>query len=194
MQKLDQRRSNGMTRDDFWAFVRDLAVYFGLEKLAKPTQAGKEQLKVWFEQLEGMPAEPLQWIGDRIKITYDEMPRNLPKVMWALWYQWSAEHPERQAENTYSGNCDCHGGAIIVKKDGEWVAVRCLNCMPPLKDEFERADLGGKRKRGVWQSTVNDLKRKGWTIYRGSKLQQREKSVQEVVQKASDQKRTKVAF
>ena len=191
MPAPEQHRSNGMTREDFWGFARDLAVYYGSEKLATPTHTGKEQLKAWYEQVQNLPAEPLQWISDRIKATYDIMPKNLPKLMWALWYEWRAEHPEKQAERINPDNCDCHGGAILVRYHGEWVAVRCLKCMPPLPDNFEKADIGGKHKHGVWQSTMDELKREGWEIKNAPKPKG---SPREAFDLATQGKRTDEAY
>ena len=151
-----------MERSDFWNFSQDLAVYYGSEKLSTPTASGKAQLKAWYEQIRNMPAEPLPWIADKIKQSYDIMPKNLPKLMWALWYEWRELNPEKQAERINPEKCDCDGGAILVNKDGAWVAVRCLRCMPPLPEGFERADIGGRRIYGVWQSTRDQLKREGW--------------------------------
>lgn len=156
----------GMTRPEFWEFAQDLAIYYGSEKLSTPTSTGKAQLQSWYEQIQNMPAEPLPWIANRIKQSYDIMPKNLPKLMWALWFEWRDAHPEKRANRTDPANCDCDGGVIMVwlSDSKGWVGVRCLNCMPALPDTFELADLGGSRKHGVWQSTREELLREGWQV------------------------------
>ena len=153
-----------MTEKEFWYFARDLAAYFGSEKHLKPTDAGKEQLKKWFYQIQNMSSNGLQLISDSIKATCDYMPKNLPKIMW----QYDNEVHKASINNgREQQECDCEGGTILVWHREEWVAVRCLRCMPPLSDTFIRADVAGKKKYGVWQSTLNDLLRQGYTVFGG---------------------------
>ncbi len=114
-----------MTQIEFVDFLERVAAYFGARTLMS-----EQRIALFYDQARHVPREALDWIERRLYEQQDSMPRNLPKVVKALWLQWQDTHPERMVSEHIE--CDapgCEGGYIFVRHREGWTAVAyCDRC------------------------------------------------------------------
>lgn len=88
-----------MTESEFTTFIQDICNYYE-RKLPKDSTAD-----LWFSRIKGIPIEPLPWIF--AKLTENEMPKNLPGAVWALYKEWLLSHSEKALYPTMFECPDC---------------------------------------------------------------------------------------
>lgn len=128
-----------MTQDQFKQFLKDLGAYFGLEKIISTTR-----FEQWFERVKLVPSEALPHIFNRFSEEKDTIPRNVPKVMLAYFYQWHSTSGKAIGYQHYDcDECGGHGliwcrrpsvinGELLKDRSGkplfEEVSYRCAKC------------------------------------------------------------------
>ncbi|NJB67524.1 hypothetical protein GGQ74_001164 [Desulfobaculum xiamenense] len=171
-----------MTRQDFAEFVKSLCRYFG-RPFDIESEAGRDQLKLWYRHVAEIPAEPLGWIEARIQQGQDFFPRNLPRNVRQLWDEWLREHPERVASRReeVGRSCgECLGGLLYVQRplvgrDGIYRPY-----IGPDGREYERiqtavfrcATCNGAPVSIIPMATASQLQAQGWE-FQGSMPQWR---------------------
>lgn len=149
-----------MEKNRFSEFVEELALHFGQDKLAQPSEFTRKRLASWYSQVSHLPDEPLQWMAEQIKTGWDYFPRNLSKTMLELWERWYRENPSRRARHG-SPDCPfCLNGWIMARppkgrgysRDLEvfGAAVKCGHCKQ-LPDD-----------RHAWRATQDEIRAAGW--------------------------------
>jgi hypothetical protein len=84
-----------MVKTEFEGFLKTLFDYF--DKMAPKAVS----LDLWFKEVESIPAKALPPILSGLYRS-DMMPRNLPKAMWAIFYELLATNPKES-----NGACEC---------------------------------------------------------------------------------------
>jgi hypothetical protein len=128
-----------MLETEFFAMLRRLNEYYGLEKIISPGRAQQ-----WFLKCKDIPAEALAYIQTAIENSADTLPRNMPKAIRGHYNQWRNENSARMIK--YGGTCEeCRsrgflfarrraivGGIPAAYADGrrmyEEVTYRCAMC------------------------------------------------------------------
>jgi len=122
-----------MSKQAFNDFVQELALHFGQDKYIQPSDMTSKRLKSWYNQVQTLPDDCLQWISDKIKNSYEWFPRNLSKTVIELYETWKKE----TAYKTKTEQVDCgvcfNSGWIVASyldKRNYWqsVAFRCGHC------------------------------------------------------------------
>ena len=106
-----------MTKSEFEFFINKLLVYFGKEKFFLSENTKRERLRVWYERVSSIPAEPLPWIQDQLQDNFDGLPTNIPKEVRHLWEVWLEANPGKRAyTNKACENCPyCQDGLMVLK-------------------------------------------------------------------------------
>jgi hypothetical protein len=115
-----------MDKPEFGKFVKSLCLYF------ERKQPDPEVRDAWFEALQYLPGEALDWIAARLQES-EVWPRNFPGLVKDLFRRWREAHPEKRAPDEKPGCQECDGGYLRVSqeaKNGQWcnLAFRCGNC------------------------------------------------------------------
>lgn len=151
-----------MQKDRFSEFVESLALHFGQDKLAQPSEFTRKRLASWYSQVRHLPDEPLEWMAQQIKSGWDYFPRNLSKTMLELWERWYKEHPERREAKRSPGCPYCMQGWIMAyAPPGRGysrdlvelgAAVKCGHCKQLPRDSH------------TWRATLEEIRAAGWTV------------------------------
>lgn len=96
-----------MTIFEFKEFLKDIGIYY--ERKA-PSDGTTE---AWFERVKRIPAEPLEWITDKIFETFETYPKNIPNTMWAFYREWIQANPSKIAIENFFHCPECDGEGII---------------------------------------------------------------------------------
>jgi hypothetical protein len=127
---------------EFEKFAKKLVSYFGKDYLLQ-RDTNKDRFRAWFELVERIPIESLDWIRRQIQEDYDSLPTNLPKVMKHYYHMWLEKNPGKRstiyANTAGHQNCPyCFGGLLEFRKSGGknkagkpyWyhVVARCGHC------------------------------------------------------------------
>lgn len=119
MTRPQSRKGGSMTNREFEIFIDDITSYY---QKSKPR---KETAVLWFSEIMNIPSESLEWIKKKIYAT--KYPENMPKTLWALYYQWLEENPNKKA-NTGKGCNECEDGWIFYLINRNSYAIRCEYC------------------------------------------------------------------
>lgn len=149
-----------MTRTEFIDFLERVANYFGAKNMI-----AEMRINLWYDQCHYVPREALSWIEKKIFEQQDSMPRNLPKLVKALWMGWQDAHPEKMAwETVRCGAPGCENGYIFVRnQEGYGFTAYCDQCA-----ERRRICRAGDPNL----SNLADLEAKG-LLWRGTPGQER---------------------
>lgn len=110
-----------MVRQEFQGFLKTLYDYFDRQ----PPRV--TQIDVWLEAVANIPGEALPTI---LKELYqgDNIPRNLPKAMWAIYVEW------KRGTNFIEDACECHHGywdlCFYLPDESQWAvySIYCGRC------------------------------------------------------------------
>jgi hypothetical protein len=94
----------------FSRLVMDLCAYYEHKEPKDPT------MELWIPKVRPVPDEAAEWIKDRICATQDMFPRNLPNMIYALFFEWREAFPEKAKSKSYFACPDCVEGIITATK------------------------------------------------------------------------------
>lgn len=109
-----------MTLIEFESFLNSLFAFFQKELPKKQTGV------LWFEEVNNIPSVCLDYIFKKLKHK-EAFPRNLPSTMWALYYSWMDDNPDKKAREN-KGCAECEDGYFFAHKDGQEYVFACRTC------------------------------------------------------------------
>lgn len=144
-KKINQRNGFQMKPNELENFTNDLLAYFNQK--VKPLPATG---RLWFDEIQNIPSESLPFIFSSLK-KKESFPKNLPSIMWALFYQWRNENPDKKAFNDCQ---ECEGTGWIIESNK---AYRCGSCdNAPREAYFNLPHFSGMAKIKTRRKFVDD--------------------------------------
>src|SRR5574343_592121 len=80
-----------MVRNDFSRIITTLCEYY---ERREPKNAA---LEAWFARCRHIPAEPLDYIAQKIMENHETFPKNLPAAMRDTFTEWLQANPDKRA-------------------------------------------------------------------------------------------------
>lgn len=146
-----------MVRNDFSRIITTLCEYY---ERREPKNAA---LEAWFARCRHIPAEPLDYIAQKIMENHETFPKNLPAAMRDTFTEWLQANPDKRAVKTFTNCPDCEDGLIFTSKHQEKFNVKykyvhaCGKCGQSEYRQYPRAMLeelvAAGHKSRKWKET-----------------------------------------
>jgi len=99
------------------------------------TMPDSETIRSWHDKIKFVPIIALPWIIDRIQ-EMDSLPRNIPKLIKELWFQYRRENPEKAVQDIQDcGGCGSQGFFLVERLNNMYyppmktsMMVLCSEC------------------------------------------------------------------
>ena len=117
-----------MNQGTFRKMVSDITATFARKA------PSMESLDRWWVKVMAVPDEAVPWITEQLE-ERDDLPKNLPNAVNALWSRWREANPNRCARDEAPRGCSrCTNGRIwYLRQDesGRWTpcVATCAHCM-----------------------------------------------------------------
>ena len=119
-----------MEKTDFRSAVTEIFEYFRFKDPPNDSVISR-----WFDKVSYVPQAALPWIVDKIEEN-DSLPRNLPKLFQALWFEYRRQNPELTTiRRTECKDCDNMGFWFVEYKSELYYPpfpiqkiIICSNC------------------------------------------------------------------
>lgn len=122
-----------MNQGTFTGLVTNLCATFGRKS------PSRESLDRWWIKVMAVPDEAVPWITDQLE-ERDDLPKNLPNAVIALWFRWREANPGKCAMEEQPKGCHCcsHGRIYYLRqvRGGKWYpsVATCAHCMTKTND------------------------------------------------------------
>ena len=134
-----------MNADNFSHAVNQIAAFLGSKEVPPHTKAA------WYEKVQFIPEDAVEFIVAKITDEVDAMPRNLPKVFKEKFRAWQMENPDKVAKVVERGCADCEAGILHLDRDGQTASIFC-QCYSGNPGYVGRSSLARMMEQG-WKST-----------------------------------------
>lgn len=134
-----------MNADNFSHAVNQIAAFLGSKEVPPHTKAA------WYEKVQFIPEDAVEFIVAKITDEVDAMPRNLPKVFKEKFRAWQMENPDKVAKVVERGCADCEAGILHLDRDGQSGSIFC-QCYSGNPGYVGRSSLARMMEQG-WKST-----------------------------------------
>ncbi len=140
--------------------------YFRLKAL--PDQ---DTLREWYSDVEDIPTESFDGVCHWMKREFDSMPRNVPKAIWAGWFKWRAEHPEKRQfdERTPCSECEGRGLLFARYRDKETKEI-CSTFFVCAKCDNYRRHIGDNLLANHPRASRDDLRGQGFSVMKKARV------------------------